>query len=206
MFVLLMLLIVMVMSTFIHPTAIVETKNIGDETKIWHFAHIRESASIGKNCIIGKAVYIDTHVKIGNNCKIQNFVSLYHGVEIEDDVFVGPAATFTNDMMPRAFIWSDEKIVKTLVKKGASIGANATIICGNTIGKYAMVGAGSVVTKDVPDHGLVYGNPAVLHGFVCECGKRLKKIIKETGDSIVFKCECGKETGIEKDLFGAVRK
>ncbi|MCD6429546.1 N-acetyltransferase [bacterium] len=194
------------MAVFIHPTAVVESKKIDDGTKIWHFAHIREDAVVGKNCIIGKGVYIDTDVRIGNNCKIQNFVSVYRGVEIEDDVFVGPSATFTNDMIPRAFIWSDEKIVKTFVKKGASIGANATIVCGNTIGKYAMVGAGSVVTKDVPDFGLVYGNPATLRGFVCECGKKLKKIIKEIEDEVIFKCECGKEIKIKKKFLKEVKK
>ena len=121
------------MSFFKHPTAIVESENIGEGTKIWHFAHIREKAKIGKNCIIGKSSYIDREVVIGDNVKIQNFVSIYKGVTIEDDVFIGPSVTFTNDKYPRAFLWDDSRLCKTLVKKGASIGANSTIICWITI-------------------------------------------------------------------------
>src|SRR3989338_5798588 len=141
---------------YIHPTSEVSPRaKIGHNTKIWHQAQIREDAKIGKNCNISKCVYIDFGVKIGNNVKIQNHVSVYHGVIIEDDVFIGPSAIFTNDLYPRAFIWNEERLVKTRVKKGASIGANSTIICGITIGKYSMIGAGSVVTKDVPDYALV---------------------------------------------------
>jgi acetyltransferase-like isoleucine patch superfamily enzyme len=187
------------MKYFVHPTAIVEEgAKIGENTRIWHFAHIRENAEIGKNCNIGKSVYIDKDVKIGNNVKIQNFVSIYKGVEIEDDVFIGPSVTFTNDLYPRAFIWGEDKIVKTKVKRGASIGANSTIICGITIGEYAMIGAGSVVTKDVPPFGLVYGNPARLKGYVCYCGKKLENILEEKDDEIVFKCSCGKVVRIKK--------
>ena len=157
---------------FIHPTAIVETNKIGKNTKIWHFAHVRENTEIGENCIIGKDVYIDKNVKIGNNCKIQNFATVYDGVEIEDDVFIGPHVCFTNDLYPRAK--GEWKIVKTIVKKGASIGANSTVICGITIGENSMIGAGSVVTKDVPNNALVYGNPAVIKGYVCRCGAKLE--------------------------------
>ncbi|HJH25355.1 MAG TPA: N-acetyltransferase [Methanophagales archaeon] len=178
---------------FKHPTAIVESGEIGEGTKIWHFVHVREKAKIGKNCIIGKDAYIDTEVVIGDNVKIQNFVSVYRGVTIEDDVFVGPGVTFTNDLYPRAFIWGDDKIGYTMVKRGASIGAHAIIICGVTIGEYAMVGAGSVVTKDVLPFGLVYGNPARLAGFVCSCGRKLSKIIREDDEKLVYACECGKE-------------
>lgn len=148
------------MEYFVHDTAEVSDKaKIGKNTKIWNQAQVRENAEIGENCIISKNVYIDEHVKIGNNCKIQNNVNVYHGVTIEDDVFCGPSMTFTNDLFPRAFN-NDWRITETLVKKGASIGANSTIVCGVTIGEYAMVGAGSVVTKDVEPYTLVAGNPA----------------------------------------------
>ncbi len=187
------------MSYFKHPTAIVESDDIGEGTRIWHFVHIREQASIGKNCNIGKSAYIDTEVKIGNNVKIQNFATIYKGVEIEDDVFIGPSVVFTNDLYPRAFIWGEETIIPTIVKKGASIGANSTIICGVTIGEYAMIGAGSVVTKNVPSFGLVYGTPALLKGFVCYCGKRLSKIIEDIEEKVIYECECGKNIEIKKE-------
>ena len=162
------------MDYYVHPTAEVsKDAKIGKGTRIWHQAQIREGAVIGENCNIGKGVYIDFDVKIGSRVKIQNYVSIYHGVEIEDDVFIGPAATFTNDKHPRSWLWDDSRLCYTKVKRGASIGANATIICGVTIGEYAMVAAGAVVTKDVPPHGLVMGVPAKLVGFVCECGEKL---------------------------------
>lgn len=152
---------------------------------------------IGKNCNIGKGVYIDSGVEIGQNVKIQNFVSVYRGVKIEDNVFIGPAVTFTNDLYPRAFIWDEDRMVRTLVKNGASIGANATIVCGVTIGEYAMVGAGSVVTKDIPPFALHYGNPAKPAGFVCYCGRKLEKIVEEGRGEILFECECGKRVSIK---------
>lgn len=159
---------------FIHPSASVDpTAEIGEGSKIWVNSQIRENAKIGQNCIISKDTYIDFEVKIGNNCKIQNGVSIYHGVSIEDDVFVGPYAVFTNDRVPRAFN-TDWQITKTEIKKGASIGANATIICGVTIGEYAMIGAGSVVTHDVAPHSCVVGNPARHVGFVDRMGNRIK--------------------------------
>jgi acetyltransferase-like isoleucine patch superfamily enzyme len=145
---------------------------IGKGTKIWINAQIREYACIGDNCIISKDTYIDEYVVIGSRVKIQNGVSVYHGVVIEDDVFVGPNVTFTNDRVPRAFN-KDWKITQTLIKQGVSVGANATIVCGIIIGEYAMVGAGSVVVKDVPPHALVVGNPARQIGLVCKCGERL---------------------------------
>jgi len=159
---------------FIHPTAEVSEKAmIGDRTKIWNQVQIRENANIGSNCIISKNVYVDSDVILGNNVKVQNNVNIYHGVTVEDDVFLGPSMTFTNDFYPRAF--SDEwEVYKTKVEKGASIGANATIVCGITIGEYAMIGAVSVVTKDVPPHALVVGNPAKQIGFVCKCGYKLE--------------------------------
>lgn len=184
---------------FCHSTAVVESDAIGEGTKIWHFAHIRKGSKIGKNCNIGKSVYIDIDAEVGNNVKIQNFVSVYKGVTIEDDVFVGPSATFTNDLYPRAFSWDEDHVAPTCVGRGASIGANSTIVCGITIGEYAMIGAGSVVAKDVPAFALVYGNPAELKGCVCYCGRRLEKVRGEDSAKTVFRCEsCGRDVEIER--------
>ena len=155
----------------IHESAYVEENStIGEGTNIWHFVHVRKGAKIGKNCNIGKGVYVDLNVKIGDNCKIQNFAALYHGLTVGNDVFIGPHVCFTNDIYPRAKTWDDEKVARTIVKDGASIGANSTIIAGVTIGRYAMVGAGAVVTKDVADYSLVVGNPARVVGKVDENG------------------------------------
>jgi len=184
-----------------HPTAIVESENIGDGTRIWHFVHVRDGAKIGRGCNIGKGVYIDADVVMGNNVKVQNFVSIYKGVTIEDDVFIGPAVTFTNDLYPRAFIWNEEAISYTKVESGASIGANSTIVSGATIGAYAMIGAGSVVTRDVVPFGLVYGNPAKLKGFVCYCGNKLKTVVEEREGAIVYGCSCGETVEIKKELL-----
>jgi acetyltransferase-like isoleucine patch superfamily enzyme len=166
----------------VHPTAdVAEKVRIGQGTQIWHECQIREGAQIGDGCILGKGVYVDAGVRIGDRVKVQNGVSLFHGVTLEDGVFCGPHAVFTNDLHPRAVNpdgtaqgAADWEVTPTLVRAGASIGANATIVCGVTIGRWAAVGAGSVVTHDVPDHGLVYGNPARLHGYVCACGRRLE--------------------------------
>lgn len=149
---------------------------------------------------------MDNGVVIGNNVKAQNRVNIYHGVVIEDDVFLGPSMTFTNDLYPRSLIWNDEKVVRTLVKKGASIGANATIICGNTIGRYALIGAGSVVTRDVPDHVIVVGNPARPIGVVCECGYRVSS--NDVIENLNVKCgECGKRFEIpSKECLALVKK
>ena len=158
---------------FIHNTAEVDkSAKVGRGTKIWNQAQVRNDAVIGENCIISKNVYIDESVHIGDRVKIQNNVNVYHGVTVEDDVFLGPSMTFTNDMFPRAFN-SDWEITSTTVKRGASIGANATIRCGITIDEYAMIGAGSVVTHDVPKYALVVGNPAHRIGWVCKCGSEL---------------------------------
>ncbi len=160
-------------AAFIHPTANVSAgAQIGDGSKIWINAQIREGASIGRDCIVSKDVYIDHAVQIGDRCKIQNSVSVYHGVTIEDEVFVGPNATFTNDRVPRAFN-AGWQITPTLIKRGASIGANATLICGITVGEYAMVAAGSVVTRDVPPYTLVMGNPARPVAQIDRAGNRV---------------------------------
>ena len=187
---------------FVHPLAVVdEGAKIGEGTRIWHFAHVRGTATIGKGCNIGKDVYIDADVVIGNNVKIQNGVSVYHGVTIEDDVFCGPHMTFTNDMYPRAFGESWD-VIETLVKKGASIGAHATIICNTTLGEYCMIGSGAVVTRDVPDHGLVVGNPARLVGFVCMCGQPLEKKKSEQGKYHMMQCsKCGKMNKVLKSDY-----
>jgi len=190
----------------IHESAYVEDAEIGDGTNIWHFVHVRKNARIGRNCNIGKGVYIDTEVEIGDNCKIQNFATVYQGVKIGNDVFVGPHVCFTNDLCPRSVIWDEERLVKTIVKNGASVGANSTIIAGITIGKYAMIGAGSVVTKNVPDYGLVFGNPAELKGFVCKCGTKLDKET-ESGGKIVLVCpECGKKIVIDENVYKGMGK
>jgi acetyltransferase-like isoleucine patch superfamily enzyme len=158
---------------FIHDMAHVSDKaEIGENSKIWINAQIRENSKIGKGCIISKDTYIDTNVTIGNNCKIQNGVSIYQGVTIEDDVFIGPNVTFTNDKIPRAFN-GEWKITPTLIKRGASIGANATIVCGVVVGEYSMVGAGAVVTKDVAPYTLVVGNPARYRYHIDKMGNRL---------------------------------
>ena len=160
----------------IHESAYVEENvEIGDGTNIWHFVHVRKNAKIGKKCNIGKSVFIDTNVMIGDNVKIQNFATLYHGLTVGNDVFIGPHVCFTNDLYPRAQIWDDNRLVETKILDGASIGANSTIIAGITIGKYAMVGAGAVVTKDVPDHALVVGNPARIVGSVDKDGNVTRK-------------------------------
>ena len=171
---------------FIHTLAVVDDgATIGSGSKIWHFSHIRSTAKLGSNVIIGKNVYIDADVEVGSNVKIQNNVSVYHGVTIEDDVFVGPHAVFTNDLRPRAV--GDWEVSKTLVKKGASIGANSVIICGNTLGSYCMIGAGSVVTKSVPAHALVFGNPAIFQGVVCSCGSKVAS--KDAIEGTEYHCD-----------------
>jgi UDP-2-acetamido-3-amino-2,3-dideoxy-glucuronate N-acetyltransferase len=185
-----------------HPLSVVEEgARIGSGTRVWHFAHVRKGAVIGRDCIIGKDAYVDTEVVIGDGCKVQNGANLYRGLTMGDKVFVGPAAQFTNDLFPRAELWDDSRLVRTVVKDGASIGSNATVVCGITIGAYATVGAGAVVTKDVPDHGLVLGNPARLRGFVCKCGRPLKDG-QAASDGMRFRCSCGQETLIPQATYG----
>ncbi len=159
---------------FIHKSAIVdEGANIGQNTKVWHFCHVMAGADIGPNCSLGQNVFVANKVVLGNNVRVQNNVSLYEGVICEDDVFLGPSMVFTNVINPRSAVSRKEEYRQTIVKKGASIGANATIVCGNNIGAYAFIGAGAVVTKDVADYALMVGNPAKQIGWMSEHGERL---------------------------------
>lgn len=165
------------MSVYIHESSYIDNDvKIGEGTKIWHFCHIQSGVEIGGNCVLGQNVNISNNVRIGNGVKIQNNVSVYEGVELEDDVFCGPSCVFTNDLTPRAaFPKGKENYIRTLVKRGASIGANSTIVCGISIGKYAMVAAGAVVTRDVNDYELVVGIPARRIGMVDEKGNIVKR-------------------------------
>ncbi|MEV6487855.1 acyltransferase [Actinoplanes sp. NPDC051633] len=164
------------MDYFVHPTADVEDgAQVGSGTKVWHLAHIRSSATVGSDCVIGRNVYLDAHAVVGSRVKVQNNVSVYQGVTIEDEVFVGPCAVFTNDLRPRATN-ADWKITPTLVRRGASIGANATLICGIEVGEFAMIAAGSVVTKDVEPFTLVAGNPARPRARVNEAGEITERL------------------------------
>lgn len=163
------------MDYFVHESAIVDSGcKIGKGSKIWHFSHIMPDCIIGENCNIGQNVVVSPGVVLGNNVKVQNNVSIYTGVICEDDVFLGPSMVFTNVMNPRSAITRRDQYLKTVVKKGASIGANATIVCGHDIGEYAFIGAGAVVTKDVPPYALLIGNPARQHGWMSEYGHKLK--------------------------------
>jgi len=174
---------------FIHETSIVEEPaQIGKGTKIWHFSHLMPNVLIGADCVIGQNVFIGKGVKTGNNVKIENNVSVFEGVVLEDDVFCGPSCVFTNVINPRSHVSRKHEFKPTLVKQGVSIGANATIVCGNTIGRYALIGAGAVVTKDIPDYAMVYGNPSEIKGWVCECGVKLDFA---KGDNTTC-AECGK--------------
>lgn len=181
---------------FVHPQALVETDKIGEGSRIWAFAHILPGAVVGKNANICDHTYVENHVKLGNNVTVKCGVYLWDGLEVEDDVCVGPAATFTNDKFPRSKN-TDYKLEKTVLKKGCSIGANATIIAGITIGSYALVGAGAVVTKNVPDFGLVYGNPARLQGYICVCTRKINHVGTET--KVV--CTCNRSYTWEDDIL-----
>ncbi len=159
---------------FVHPSAVVDDPcQIGAGTRIWHFTHVMGNTTLGEGCNLGQNVFIGGGVKLGNNVKIQNNVSVYTGVECEDDVFLGPSMVFTNVINPRSHVNRKNEYKRTLLQQGSSVGANATIVCGVTLGRYAFIGAGSVVTHDVPDFGLVYGVPARLKGHICHCGVKL---------------------------------
>lgn len=181
---------------FVHESSYVDDDvQIGEGTKIWHFCHVQKGAVIGKNCSLGQNVNIGTNVKVGNGVRIQNNVSVYEGVELEDNVFCGPSCVFTNVTTPRAHFPVHGVYAKTIIKSGASLGANCTVVCGHNVGHSALIAAGAVVTKDVPDYALMAGVPAKRIGWVCECGKKLSKDLK---------CECGrkymlKEYVLERD-------
>ena len=182
----------------IHSTAFVsEEAQIGEGTSIWQNCNVLKGAVIGTNCNLGANVYIETGVILGNNVKVKNNIALYDGVECEDDVFLGPNCVFTNVINPRSFIERKHEFKKTLVKKGATIGANATVLCGHSIGRYAMIGAGAVVTKDVPDYALLVGNPARRIGSVCKCGCTVQYI-----DELLTCEECGNKY---KEIDGVVQ-
>lgn len=187
---------------FVHSTSFVdEDVKIGDCTKIWHFCHIQSGARIGSNCSLGQNVNVSNNVTIGDGCKIQNNVSIYEGVTLEDNVFCGPSCVFTNDLTPRAkYPKGHDNYKKTLIKRGASIGANATIVCGHTIGEWALIGAGAVVTSNVPAHALMLGVPAKQKGWVCECGQILAEkqtqgmIIDPNPNKKIYVClDCGRQ-------------
>ena len=181
------------MTIMVHPTAVVdEGAELGEGTKIWHFSHISQKAKIGKNCSFGQNVYVANDVIIGNNVKVQNNVSIYDAVLIEDDVFCGPSMVFTNVINPRSHIVRKHEYKKTILRKGCTIGANATIVCGNEIGEYSMIGAGSVVTKNILPYELVIGVPAKHMGWVCQCGEKITFI----NDVTVCKY-CAKEYKLE---------
>lgn len=159
---------------FVHESSYVdEGAEVGDGTRIWHFSHVMAGARIGERCVVGQNVNIGSRAVLGSNVKVQNNVSIYDDVEIEDDVFCGPSMVFTNVLTPRAHVSRKSEYGRTLVRRGATLGANCTVVCGNVIGRYAMVGAGAVVTADVPDYALVVGNPARAIGWVCNCGERI---------------------------------
>lgn len=185
------------MNFFAHPTAVIdEGSSIGNDTKIWHFSHIMPNSIIGEKCNIGQNVVISPDVRLGNNVKVQNNVSIYTGVECEDDVFLGPSMVFTNVINPRSAIARRDQYLKTVVKRGASIGANATIVCGNDLGEYCFIGAGSVVTKEVKPYALIVGNPGRQLGWISKHGHRL-----EFDASNRAVCPEGKDTYELKDDY-----
>lgn len=190
------------MSFFAHETAVIdEGCQIGEGSKVWHFSHVMPNCTIGNNCNLGQNVVISPEVKLGNNVKIQNNVSVYTGVECEDDVFLGPSCVFTNITNPRSAIIRRDQYAKTVVKKGASIGANATIVCGNNIGQFALIGAGSVITKNVPDFALIVGNPGKQIGWVSEYGHRLNF----DGEDLAICPESKQEYRLENNLVTRIK-
>jgi UDP-2-acetamido-3-amino-2,3-dideoxy-glucuronate N-acetyltransferase len=183
---------------FAHESAYVDDGcTIGSGTKIWHFSHVMSGATIGRRCNIGQNVVISPRVVVGDNVKIQNNVSVYTGVVLEDDVFCGPSMVFTNVINPRSHVSRKDEYRQTIVRRGATLGANSTVVCGHTVGRYAFVGAGSVVTKDVPDYALIVGNPARLVGWMCACGTKLSDA-RVTAGPLTCKA-CGSAYALEPD-------
>jgi UDP-2-acetamido-3-amino-2,3-dideoxy-glucuronate N-acetyltransferase len=202
------------MNFYAHPTAEVSVKAvIGEGTYIWHQAQVRENARIGRECIIGKGVYIDFEVVVGDRCKLQNGVNVYHGATLEDGVFLGPGVMLLNDKSPRAVNSdgslksdADWQVSPTYIGQGVGIGGGAVILPGVTVGKWAIIGAGSVVTRNIPEYGLAYGNPARLLGFVCPCGRRLK-LKKETGRDFQLECpRCEREIVIAPAVYHQIHR
>jgi UDP-2-acetamido-3-amino-2,3-dideoxy-glucuronate N-acetyltransferase len=191
---------------FAHETAIIdEGATIGPGTKIWHFSHIMPDTVLGANCNIGQNVVVSPGCRIGSNCKIQNNVSVYTGVILEDDVFCGPSMVFTNVINPRSHIVRKDEYRRTLVRRGASIGANATVVCGVTLGKYSFIGAGAVVTRDVPDYALIVGSPGRLRGYVCYCGHKLD-LPAGAAEGCTASCpDCGRSYEMQNDLVTEVQ-
>jgi UDP-2-acetamido-3-amino-2,3-dideoxy-glucuronate N-acetyltransferase len=176
---------------FVHETSIIDGKcSIGEGTKVWHFSHIMDGVEIGKNCSVGQNVFIGRNAKIGDNVKIQNNVSVFEAVTLEDGVFCGPSSVFTNVFNPRSTVSRKDEFRETLVKEGATIGANATVVCGNTLGRFSFIGAGAVITQDVPDYALIYGNPGKIHGWMCECGVKLSFSASSPGEVESESGEC----------------
>ena len=188
---------------FIHESCYIDDGvTIGKGTRVWHFSHVLKGSRIGKNCIIGQNVMIGPEADIGNNCKVQNNVSIYKAVKLEDDVFCGPSCVFTNVYNPRAFIERKDELRLTLIKKGATLGANCTIVCGVIIGQYAMIGAGALVRKDVADHGLMVGVPAERIGWACKCGVSLEEI----KNNDIFQCgNCGSRYRLFRDKLTVIK-
>jgi UDP-2-acetamido-3-amino-2,3-dideoxy-glucuronate N-acetyltransferase len=189
------------MAYFAHQSSFIdEGSEVGEGTKIWHFSHVMPGARIGERCNIGQNVVISPDVVIGNNVKIQNNVSVYTGVVLEDDVFCGPSMVFTNVVNPRSHVSRRDEYRPTIVKRGATLGANSTVVCGHNVGRYAFVGAGAVVTRDVPDYALVLGNPARIAGWMCECGVKLSTTPKVPFESRLQCAACGVQYRGMEDL------